>query len=92
LRYAARRFSEILSEMKIEIVDMAGHAYDPGMVPEVVDVRIDSGLDEGLSVIDETLSPTVMWQGQVIAAGQISIRRWHAIMQGATEDASEPHN
>lgn len=85
LRYAARQFCEVLSEMNIEIVDMVGRAYDPGMVPAVVDVQDDPKLGEGIAIIDETVSPTVMWRGQVIEAGQVSLRRGHSIAQSATE-------
>ena len=86
LRYAARQFSEVLSEMNIELVDLAGRAYDPGMAPEVVDVQDDPKLSAGIVVIDETISPTVLWRGQVIEAGQISLRRGHAVAQSAMEE------
>ena len=52
--------------MGIEMVDFAGRTYDPGMVPEVVEVREDQGLPDGLAVIDETIAPTVTWHGQVV--------------------------
>ena len=41
LRHAIRCITETLEEMGIEVVDFAGRVYDPGMVPEVVDVRED---------------------------------------------------
>ena len=85
LRYATRQFSDILSEMNIEIVDMVGRVYDPGMAPEVVDVRDDPKLAEGVAIIDETVSPTVLWRGQVIEPGQVSLRRGHSIVQSAME-------
>jgi hypothetical protein len=85
LRYTARQFSEVLSEMNIEIVDMVGRAYDPGMAPAVVDVHDDPKLSEGIVVIDETVSPTVTWRGQVIEAGQISLRRGCSIAQSSME-------
>lgn len=85
LRYAARQFSEVLSAMNIEIVDMVGLTYDPGMTPEVVDVQDDPKLGAGVAIIDETVSPTVMWRGQVIESGQVSLRRGHFIAQSAME-------
>jgi hypothetical protein len=86
LRYAARQFSEVLSEMNIELVDLAGRSYDPGMAPEVVDVQDDPKLGVGIVVIDETISPTVMWRGQVIEAGQIGLRRGYATAQSPMEE------
>jgi hypothetical protein len=88
LRYAARQFSQVLSEMNIEIVDMVGLAYDPGMVPVVVDVHDDPKLGEGAAFIDETVSPTVMWRGQVVEAGQVSLRRGHSVARSATTEGS----
>ena len=54
--------------MGIEVVDFSGRPYDPGMVPEVVEVREDQGLPDGHAIIDETVAPTVTWRGQVIKA------------------------
>ena len=75
LRHAVRRITETLKEMGIEVVDFAGRPYDPGMVPEVVEVREDQGLPEGHAIIDETIAPTVTWRGQVINPGQIIVKR-----------------
>jgi hypothetical protein len=75
LRHAVRRITETLKGMAIEVVDFAGRPYDPGMVPEVVEVREDQGLPEGHAIIDETIAPTVTWRGQVINPGQIIVKR-----------------
>ena len=53
LRHAVRRITETLKGMGIEVVDFAGRPYEPGMVPEVVEVREDQGLTEGHAVIHE---------------------------------------
>jgi hypothetical protein len=75
LRHAVRRFTEILKGMGIEAVDFSGRPYDPGMVPEVVEVREDQRLPDGHAIIDETIAPTVTWRGQVIKPGQIIVKR-----------------
>jgi hypothetical protein len=75
LRHAVRRITETLKGMGIEVVDFAGRTYDPGMVPEVVEVREDWGLPDGRAVIDETIAPTVTWRGQVVKPGQIIVKR-----------------
>ena len=75
LRHAVRRITETLKGMGIEVVDFAGRPYDPGMVPEVVEVREDQGLPDGHAIIDETIAPTVTWRGQVIKPGQIIVKR-----------------
>ena len=75
LRHAVRRITETLKGMGIDVVDFAGRPYDPGMVPEVVEVREDRGLPDGQAIIDETIVPTVTWRGQVIKPGQIIVKR-----------------
>lgn len=75
LRYAARRITETLNAMGIEIVDLVGRVYDPGLAPEVVEVRQDESLPDGHAVIEETIAPTVTWRGQVVKPGQIIVKR-----------------
>lgn len=75
LRHAVRRITEVLNAMEIEIIDFAERIYDPGLVPEVVEVRLDDTLPVGHAVIEETIAPTVTWRGQVIKPGQIIVRR-----------------
>ena len=75
LRHAVRRITETLKGIGVEVVDLVGRPYDPGMVPEVVDVREDQGLPDGHATIGETVAPTVTWRGQVIKPGQIIVTR-----------------
>jgi hypothetical protein len=75
LAHAVRAITEMLNEAGIEVVDLVGKTYDPGIVPEVLDVQIDPNLPEGSAVISETVSPTVTWQGQVVTPGQIIVRQ-----------------
>lgn len=75
IRHAVRRITETLKRMGIEVVDFTGRRYDPGMAPEVVEIREDQGLPEGHAIIDETVAPTVTWRGQVIKPGQIIVKR-----------------
>ena len=75
VRHAVRRITGTLKGMGIEVVDFSGRAYDPGMVPEVVDVREGQGLPDGDAIIDETVAPTVTLRGQVVKAGQIIVKR-----------------
>jgi len=75
LARAVREITEMLAEAGIGVVDLVGRNYDPGIVPEVLEVHIDPGLPEESAVIDETVSPTVTWHGQVISPGQIIVRQ-----------------
>jgi hypothetical protein len=85
LRHASRRITEILGSIGIQTVDFAGRRYDPGMVPEVIEVREDQALPDGLSVIAETITPTVTWRGQVVKTGQIILKRSPVLPQASIE-------
>ena len=56
----ARRLNEILNTIGVRTIDLAGTAYDPGIVSEVLDVQIDSTLPRGTSLIDETVLPRLV--------------------------------
>ena len=75
VRHAVRRISDVLSGLGIEVIDFSGRAYDPGLVPEVIEVRLDDTLSKGRVIIHETVAPTVMWRGQVVSRGQIVVRQ-----------------
>jgi hypothetical protein len=87
LRHVVRRITETLKGIDIEVVDFSGRPYDPGMVPEVVEVREDQGLPDGQAIIDETVAPTVTWRGQVIKPGQIIVKRSSVRLQEHTKVA-----
>lgn len=72
---SVRRLNEMLDRLGVRLIDFAGTTYDPGMAPEVVEVQFDETLPHGGSLIDETILPTVMWNGNVIQVGQIVVRQ-----------------
>ena len=75
IRHASRIIAKTLAGIGIEAVDFSGRAYDSGMVPEVIEVREDDGVSDGQVIVDETIAPTVIWNGQVIKTGQIVVKR-----------------
>jgi len=75
VRHAARCIQESLNAMGIEIIDFTGRSYDPGLVPEVVEVHQDNALPAGHAVIEETVAPTLTLHGQVVRSGQIIVKR-----------------
>jgi len=74
-RRVARLLSEFLKEKHIDVMDITGALYDPGLAVEVVDTVSDPNLAEGDATIDETVSPIVRWRGAVIRQGQVVTRR-----------------
>jgi hypothetical protein len=75
LRYSLRQLGKVLEGMKIAVVDVSGRPYDPGMIQEVVEIIDDLACDVGVQIINETVSPTITWNGVVVQPGQISVRR-----------------
>jgi len=92
LRHAVRLITDTLSKMGIEVLDFAGRTYDPGMTPEVVEVKNDGTLPVGHAIIDETIAPTVIWRGQVISPGQIIVRRSDEMSQKSNEGMNDQHD
>jgi hypothetical protein len=74
-RRIARQIRAGLADIDVEIVDYAGRPYDPGMVPEVLDVQVIDGAAEVGDMVSETIEPTLVWHGQVLRRGQIVVRR-----------------
>jgi len=75
LRRIVRSLNGILSGLDIEVIDLTGSPYEPGMAPDVIDIREDRELADGLSIIDEYIAPTVAWRGRILIPGQIILRR-----------------
>lgn len=74
-RLAARRLGKFLDEREVSVSDVTGLPYEAGLAVEVVDVAHDGGLPAGTELIDETVSPIVMWRGAVVKHGQVVVRR-----------------
>jgi hypothetical protein len=74
IRHVARRLGEFLKGNEIETMDLTGHPYEAGLAVEVVDSVKDESAAEGYAVIDETISPIVVWHGTVVKLGQVVMR------------------
>jgi hypothetical protein len=74
-RHAARRLGRFLSEHGLEVLDVTGRPYEPGLAVEVLDAFEDARLPAGSQVVDETVAPVVLYHGAVVRHGQVVIRR-----------------
>jgi hypothetical protein len=74
-RHVARRLNRFLSDRELTFADMTGQKYEPGLAVEVLDTLEDAALPDGAGVIDETVSPIVMWRGLVVKYGQVVVRK-----------------
>jgi hypothetical protein len=74
-RHVARRLGRFLSEHGLEVLDVTGRAYEPGLAVEVLDAFEDAGLPIGSQVVDETVAPVILYRGAVVRHGQVIVRR-----------------
>jgi hypothetical protein len=74
IAHAVREISAILEPLGITVLDYTGRAYDPGMAPEVVEATEDPTLPPGFSIVEETISPTIVHNGKIVVQGQIVVR------------------
>lgn len=74
-RHVARRLARFLSDHGLEVLDVTGRAYEPGLAVEVLDAFEDARLPHGSQVVDETVAPVVLFRGRVVRHGQVVVRR-----------------
>jgi hypothetical protein len=74
-RHVARRLGKFLSDLGVEVLDVTGRAYEPGLAVEVLDAFEDARLPAGAQVIDETVAPVVLFRGTVVRHGQVIVKR-----------------
>ena len=74
-RHAARRLGRFLADHGLEVLDVTGRPYEPGLAVEVLDAFEDARLPQGSQVVDETVAPVVLYRGAVIRHGQVIVRR-----------------
>ena len=74
-RHAVRRIEDFLHHREIEVQALDGRRYDPGLPIRVIDAIDDDHLPAGESVISETLSPLILWRGNVIQNADVVTRR-----------------
>jgi hypothetical protein len=74
-RRGARRLGKFLSDHGLEVLDITGRAYEPGLAVEVIDAFDDARLPAGAQVVDETVAPIVTLRGAVVRHGQVVIRK-----------------
>ncbi len=74
-RQGARQIHSLLRGLEIEVLDLTGQPYEPGLAVEVVD-RLEEGFESReATVIVEMLTPIVLLRGQVVRYGQIVVGR-----------------
>lgn len=73
IRHTARRIRQFLRELQIEVVDLTGQPYDPGLAVEVLDTAGGDASSGTRAIIREMVLPVVLRQGTVVRYGQVII-------------------
>jgi hypothetical protein len=74
-RRALRKIEEFLASCELTVQHLDGHPFDAGLAVTVVDTLDDPNLPRGKIVIDETVSPLVMWRGRVVKSAEVVTRK-----------------
>src|SRR5258706_9281992 len=63
-RHAIRRIGDFLKQCELEVRSLEGMISDGGLAARVIDVADDPTLPDGTAIVDETLSPLILWRGK----------------------------
>lgn len=74
-RHTARRLARFLADREVKAVDLTGLSYEPGLAVEVLDTVRGEAAGGGGDVVEETVSPIVMWRGTVVKYGEVVVRQ-----------------
>ena len=74
-RHALRRMDDLIKAWGLEVRGLDGQPYDAGMAARVIDTIEDGRMPEGAEVIAETVSPMVLWRGQVLRVAEVVTRQ-----------------
>jgi hypothetical protein len=70
-RHAVRKIEEFLKNNELEVQALDGRPFDAGLAARVIDTVESDSVPAGQTLIDETLSPVVLWRGQVVRAAEV---------------------
>ena len=88
-RQAARRLDVFIAEREISMSDITGRDYEAGLPVEIVDTLDDPYLPEGTIIIDEVLSPVILWRNNVVKYAKVVIRRAAAYSEKMDQEDSK---
>jgi hypothetical protein len=74
-RHGLRRIEDFLKQSGFEVMIMHGRGFDPGLPLKVIDCVDDPKLSPGETIISETISPLVLYDGQVVRQAEVITRR-----------------
>ena len=73
-----QRIKDIFQKEEVEIKDFLSGNYNDGMSVNVLHFEKDKNLPKGTMRIVETVRPTIIFKGQVIAHGEVIVAKSQA--------------
>lgn len=70
-RHAARKLEDFLRSHELDVQSLDGRIFDPGLAAKVIDSLEDPKVPAGQVIVSETLSPMVLWRGQVVRPAEV---------------------
>lgn len=66
-----REIKKFLNNNDINIIDLSGKEYDPGMSVEVIYFKKNK--NTGVKIVDKMLTPVILYKDSVVKEGQVII-------------------
>lgn len=66
-----REIKKFLNNNNIDIIDLSGKEYDPGMSVEVIYYK--ESKNKGIKIIEKMITPLILYKNNVIKEGQVII-------------------
>jgi hypothetical protein len=70
-----KQLLKFLSENSIQVLDLKGHEYEPGLALEIVYTENSSIEKPDLEIITEMVSPLIIINGSVVKHGQVVTKK-----------------
>ena len=67
-------WGQLREACELEVQSLDGRPFDPGLAVRVIDSVADPSLPRGTALIAETLSPLILWRGQVVKAADVVVK------------------
>jgi hypothetical protein len=70
-RHSVRKLEDFLKKHEFDVQHLDGRSFDPGLAARVIDTVEDASISPGKIIVIETLSPMVLWRGQVVRPAEV---------------------
>jgi hypothetical protein len=72
---ALRSIQHYLNGMNIQVLDLTGRGYDPGLAVKIIYCEEDASLNTDSFIISEMISPIIYQSGKLLRTGEVVIKK-----------------